>query len=199
VVTDGAVLAREDFGSRLAMVAAFGPRVAVHLRDRAADGCSFWDMVSRWAPVVRSAGAMLAISARPDVAVLAGAHAVQLGHADLSPADARRVGPRLAIGRSVHSLDEARQAADEGADYLMAGTVDDTPSHPGMPGRGLASLSPIVAVGRPVIAIGGITPERAAEVCATGVWGVAAIRAVWDAPDPRRAAEALLAPWEQAA
>jgi thiamine-phosphate pyrophosphorylase len=60
----------------------------------------------------------------------------------------------------------------------------------------LAALGEFLQVGRPVIAIGGITPDRAVAVHAVGAWGVAAIRAVWDAPDPVAAAEAMLAPWE---
>lgn len=199
VVTDADVIAREDFGARLEAVAALGPRIAVQLRHRTAEGRAFWNIVERWADVVRRQGAMLVVSARADVAALVHAGAVQLGAGDLSVPDARRVAPAARIGRSVHSLDEAREAMADGADYLVAGTIYATPSHPGQPGSGLESLVPLVAVGRPVIAIGGVTPARAPAVHAAGAWGVAVIRAVWDAPDPVAAAEALLAPWEAAA
>jgi len=99
----------------------------------------------------------------------------------------------------VHRAEEARTAVAEGADYLVVGNIDPTPSHPGRPGLGLAALGALIAFGRPVIAIGGITPARAAAVHAVGAWGVAVIRSVWDAPDAVAAAEALLAPWEHAA
>jgi thiamine-phosphate pyrophosphorylase len=56
-------------------------------------------------------------------------------------------------------------------------------------------LREAAALGLPVIAIGGITVERVAEVHAAGAWGVAAIRALWDAPDSALAAFRLLAPW----
>ena len=56
--------------------------------------------------------------------------------------------------------------------------------------RGLAS------VGTPVIAIGGVTPERAGEVQAAGAWGIAAIRSIWGASDPARAALTMLERWE---
>ena len=199
VVTDGTVLARRDFAFRLAAIAGLGPRVAIHLRDREASGRAFWDAASRWAPVVREGGAMLVVSGRPDVAALLHADAVQLGARDLVPADARRVAPGAAMGRSVHAMDEARAAAAEGADYLVAGTVYETPSHPGRSGSGVVALAAIAALGTPVIAIGGITPERAREMSDASAWGVAVIRAVWDADDSARAAQALLAPWEQAA
>ena len=199
VITDGDVLARADFPRRLAAVASLGGRVAVHLRDRAADGHRFWNAVERAAPVVREHGAMLVVNARPDIAALVGADAVQLGSDDLSVPDARRVAPGIAAGRSVHGPDEARAAVAEGADYLIVGNVHPTASHPERAGIGIAALAGILGLGRPVIAIGGMTPARATEVHASGAWGVAAIRAVWDAPDPLAAAEALLAPWEQAA
>ena len=76
VITDGDVLARADFPRRLAAVASLGGRVAVHLRDRAADGRSFWNAAERAAPVVREHGAMLVVNARPDIAALVGADAV---------------------------------------------------------------------------------------------------------------------------
>lgn len=199
VITDGDVCARADFPRRLAAIVSLGGRVAVHLRDRTADGRTFWNAVERAAPVVREHGAMLVVNARPDIATLVGADAVQLGSADLSVPDARRVAPAAAAGRSVHGQDEARAAVVEGADYLLVGNIHPTASHPDRAGIGIAALAGIVGLGRPVIAIGGMTPARAADVHASGAWGVAAIRAVWDAPDPVAAAAALLAPWEQPA
>jgi thiamine-phosphate pyrophosphorylase len=193
------VLARADFPRRLAAIASLGGRVAVHLRDRNAAGRAFWNAVERAAPVVREHGALLVVNARPDIAALVGADAVQLGGADLSVPDARRVAPGIAAGRSVHGQEEARAAVAEGADYLILGNVHPTASHPDRAGVGIAALAGVLALGRPVIAIGGVTPARAIDVHASGAWGVAAIRAVWDAADPVAAAEALLAPWENAA
>jgi thiamine-phosphate pyrophosphorylase len=199
VVTDGEVLARAEFMDRLAAIATLGSRVAVHLRDRDADARTFWQIVDRAAPVVREHGAMLVVNARPDIGAMVRADAVQLGAADLSIGDARRVAPHSLLGRSVHEVGEGRAAVADGADFLLVGNVHPTPSHPGRPGIGLARLSEFVGLGRPVIAIGGVTPDVAESVQAIGAWGVAAIRSVWDAPDPVMAAEALLAPWERAA
>ena len=50
----------------------------------------------------------------------------------------------------------------------------------------------VARLGPPAIAIGGVSPERAAELRAAGAYGVAAVRALWDAPDPGRAVRALL-------
>jgi thiamine monophosphate synthase len=86
-------------------------------------------------------------------------------------------------------------AVSEGADFLVVGNIYETLSHPGRPAAGLTLLTQTAGLGRPVIAIGGITPERAAEVKAAGAYGVAAIRGLWLAADPAAATLAMLLPW----
>jgi thiamine-phosphate pyrophosphorylase len=120
---------------------------------------------------------------------------VQLGTTDLAPADARRLLPRGWIGRSVHDPAEAAAAVEEGADFLLVGSVYPTASHPGRPAAGLELVRAAAAFGRPVVAIGGMDAERAARARDAGAYGVAAIGALWDAADPAAAAAALLAPW----
>jgi thiamine-phosphate pyrophosphorylase len=83
----------------------------------------------------------------------------------------------------------------EGADFLVVGSVYPTASHPGRAAAGPALIRAAAALGRPVIAIGGMDAARAVEMREAGAWGVAAIRALWDAADPAAAAMALLAPW----
>ena len=109
----------------------------------------------------------------------------------MTPAAARAVlGPKVPIGRSVHTPEGA--AAATGADYLLAGHVYPSPSKPGLPPLGPAGLAQIVAVAPcPLIAIGGITPDRVTEVIQTGARGVAVIGAIVEADDPRVAARAL--------
>jgi thiamine-phosphate pyrophosphorylase len=70
--------------------------------------------------------------------------------------------------------------------------VYHTTTHPTASPLGLDALGAIVQLGLPVIAIGGVTPERARELAGAGAYGVAAIRAIWDAADPRAAARSLL-------
>lgn len=195
--TDHAILSAPDFGIRAAAIAAGGPAVALHARHRAApdSGALLAAGTLRLVTLARPPEAAVFVSGRPDVAAAAGAHGVQLAAGDLTPADARRVLLRGWIGRSVHSAGEARAAVAEGADFLVFGSIYPTPSHPGLAGAGTALLAEIVSLGRPVIAIGGITPERVPELKAAGAYGVAAIRALWQAPDPAAAALAMLAPW----
>jgi thiazole tautomerase (transcriptional regulator TenI) len=120
---------------------------------------------------------------------------VQLAKDDLTPADARRVLSRGWIGRSVHSIEEADAAVREGADFLVVGSIYRTASHPGRSAVGLRLVREAAGLSRPVIAIGGITPERAIEVKEAGAYGVAAISALWLASDPAAATLAMLSPW----
>lgn len=193
--TDAAALADPALGSKAGAIAAAGSAVALHARDRAASGARLTDVARRFVALARPPGAAVLVNGRPDIARAVGAQGIQLGAGDLPPAAARSVLGTGWIGVSVHSVEEARSAADAGADFLVAGSIYDSASHPEHPGRGLAFLEQVMPLGLPVIAIGGITAARAREVRNAGAYGVAAITALWRAGDPAAAALALLAPW----
>jgi thiazole tautomerase (transcriptional regulator TenI) len=124
-------------------------------------------------------------------AALATGSGLHLRERDMSPAAARTVlGPTVPIGRSVHSPQGALAAT--GADYVLAGHVYPSPSKPGLAPLGPAGLARIVAFAPcPVIAIGGITSHRVAEVIQTGARGVAVIGSIVEADDPQAAARTL--------
>ena len=134
------------------------------------------------------------VNGRLDVALAAKAAGVHLP-ADGLPIDQvrRAAGKRWVIGRSVHSLGEARQAQKEGADYLIFGPVFETPGKAAFgPPQGPEALRKVVeGVRVPVWAIGGITPGRAAELRGLKIAGVAAISCIAAAPDPAAAVGAL--------
>ncbi|MBW8772019.1 MAG: thiamine phosphate synthase [Gemmatimonadetes bacterium] len=194
-MTDARVLADPDLGRKAASIAAMGPGVALHLRDRGATTHHLAEAGRRFVALARPPEAAVIVHGRADLARALGAHGVQLSTLDLGVADVRQVLGKGWIGRSVHSLDEAREAVEEGADFLLAGNIYETPSHPDRPAAGVGFVPACAALGRPVIAIGGITVERAVECRDAGAWGVAAIRALWDADDPYAAARAMLDPW----
>jgi thiamine-phosphate diphosphorylase len=198
-VTDGRVLALKDLGIRAAAIAAAGPSVALHARDREAMGAELARAALRLQTLARPPQASLFVNARADLAAAIGAQGVQLGGSDISSRDARRVFPAGWIGRSVHGVAEARDAFSGGADFVVLGNVYESASHPGRPGVGLPMVREASRLGGPVIAIGGITAARAREVRDAGAYGVAAISALWDASDPAAAAVALLAPWMEEA
>jgi thiamine-phosphate diphosphorylase len=193
--TDAVLLSAADLGIRAAAIAAGGPAVALHARARGESTTLLVAGALRLLALARPPEAAVLVSGRPDIAAAVGAQGVQLAADDLTPDDARRALPRGWIGRSVHSLEEATAAVAEGADFLVVGSIYETGSHPGRPAAGLALVRQSAKLGAPVIAIGGITPERAAEVKSAGAYGVAVIRALWYAPDPAAATMAMLAPW----
>jgi thiamine-phosphate pyrophosphorylase len=130
---------------------------------------------------------------RVDVALAAHAQGAHLNRGGIPFGPAKiLLGERRMLGVSVHDAEQAVAAALQKADYVLFGHVYETSSHPGEPGRGLQALREVVeAATIPVIAIGGITPERVDDVLAAGASGVAVIRAVSDAGDPERATREL--------
>ncbi|HEY0970436.1 MAG TPA: thiamine phosphate synthase [Gemmatimonadales bacterium] len=177
------------------VMAALGPRGALQLRDHTAAGGRLLALARELVPIQDATGCRLVVNERLDVVLAGGAWGVQLTSRSLAPADARLVAPRLPIGASVHAADEAREAADGGADWVVAGHVFRTASHPGEPGRGSGFLRAVVeaAPDVPVIAIGGVTPADVPGLRAAGAHGVAVIRGIWDAADPAEAATDYLA------
>jgi thiamine-phosphate diphosphorylase len=197
-VTDDAVVARAGFLERAGEVlAAGGTKLALHLRAPAGSGRALHDLALRLAELASRTGSQLLVNDRVDVALAAGAHGVQLGRRSLPIPDAwKMVGGRMAIGASVHDADEAREAAEAGADFLLAGAVYPTATHPGQPGAGVRLIESVAGLGLPVIAIGGVTPERAGELRRAGAAGMAAIRGVWDAPSPAKAVQRYIEAWQ---
>ncbi|MEZ4653381.1 MAG: thiamine phosphate synthase [Candidatus Eisenbacteria bacterium] len=128
------------------------------------------------------------VNDRVDLALALGLH-VHLTEQSIPIRVARTLLPAGTwIGRSVHSEARAREAAMEGADYLLFGPIFDTPSKRayGAP-QGLAALAAVAgAVSVPVIAVGGIDRTTAPRCAEHGASGVAAIREIWESDDPAR-------------
>ena len=138
--------------------------------------------------------ALLFVNDSVEAALACGADGVQLGEASRSIAGARRAmdGTPMLIGRSVHDLAGAAEAADAGADLLVAGAVFPTLTHPGAPPAGPELIERIAAtVSVPVLGIGGITAANAAQVIGAGASGVAVVREILAQDDPASAAQRL--------
>ena len=192
-ITSDDIIVRGDLvASALAIMTAGGPRVAVHLRSSRLTARELSRLADQLAGEQAATGARLVINDRVVLAAAAHAWGAQLTSRSLRVADARRVAPALVIGASVHTVTDASAAEREGAAWVVAGHVYDTPSHKGVAGRGEEFVRDVVArVALPVIAIGGITPERVEAMVAAGARGVAAIRGAWR-DDAATAAQACL-------
>ena len=196
--TTDAICRAPGFPARAAAIAGAGARIALVVRMPDATAAEQADVARRVAPIARGGGAQLWIHARPDLARALDADGVQLRRNDLAPHEVRGWCPGW-IGVSVHSRAEAETAIAEGADFLVAGNVFETPTHPGRPPRGLDWLAELCALGQPVLAIGGVTRERAPGLLRAGAWGAAAIGALWESRDPGAATRELLAALGEAA
>jgi thiamine-phosphate pyrophosphorylase len=117
------------------------------------------------------------VSSRCDIALAAAAAGVNLPENDISVDAARGLMGERLVGRSVHSLESALSAESQGADFVIFGPVWASASHPGSAPVGVDALSKVArALKISVLAIGGLTQERIAEVHAAGAAGYAAIR-----------------------
>lgn len=129
------------------------------------------------AELVASSPVPVIISSRCDIALASGAAGVNLPERDIAVQDARRLLGQKLIGRSVHSLDAARKAEQDGADFVIFGPVWESETHPGSDPTGLEALAQVAhALRIPVLAIGGVSEARIAECHAAGAAGFAAIR-----------------------
>lgn len=143
---------------------------------------------------VTNGKALLFINDSVSIAEASGADGVHLGENSRSITSARaRAARPLLIGRSVHGVDAAREAAAQGADLLVVGTVYDSPTHPGQPPAGVGLIGWCAQPGVPVLGIGGITAQNAGAVMQAGASGVAVISAILGAPNPADAATQLAA------
>jgi thiamine-phosphate pyrophosphorylase len=97
----------------------------------------------------------------------------------------KAIGPRGLIGKSVHSLEAAIAATEAGADYLLAGTIFESLSHPQEKPEGLGILEAICkSVSVPVLAIGGVTTENLKSCIGAGAAGVAVLSPIMHAKNP---------------
>lgn len=168
----------------------------VQFRGPAAPKVELYGQARRMRDLTRSRGVPLIINDHVDLALAVDADGAHVGQRDLPVEAARRVlGPGRLLGLSITSLPEYSAAACGLLDYLGVGPVFPTESKSdAAPATGIdllrviAERSPI-----PIVAIGGITIERAREVFAAGAAGVAVISALSQAADPAAAARALRA------
>jgi thiamine-phosphate pyrophosphorylase len=192
-------------GSEAALIDAVNEAVdggvnAVQLREKDLPPKELLPLALRLRGVTRGR-ALLLVNGPPKVALAAKADGVHLPEA--APAIERPSPHQFLIGRSAHSREAAEQAWAEFSDYLIAGPVFATPSHPGAAPGGLSLVEAIAgAVAVPVLAIGGITPERVVDVLRAGASGVAVISAILGAGSAGTAArglrEALQEAWFEA-
>ena len=178
-ITDERVAQLPDLEHRAARLAEAG--CALHARGRGLSGRDQYKLATLFSGLAGD----IFVNDRVDIALTLETVGIVLGESSL-PIDAVRplVGSDRVIGCSVHDVDGVRRVRDGGAQFVIFGPVYETPTHPDTAPQGLERLAQACGLGLPVIAIGGITIDRATDVRRAGAQGVAAIRALWDTDDP---------------
>lgn len=171
------------------VMAALGACGAIHVRARWIPDRRLLAITSALLESAQKTGCTIVVNDRVDIALAAGASAVQLTSRSAGVSDVRAMAPTLRIGSSVHTPPEARDAGLSGADWCVAGHVFSSGSHQGERGRGIDFLRACAeATDIPVMAIGGVTPGRVRELVEAGARGIASISGIWDDPKPDEAA-----------
>lgn len=178
-------LASADFLMRLIRSAAEAGVDRIQIRERDLGGHALLRLTRDALAAMEGTRATLLVNDRLDVALGASAHGAHLGQHSMPVPLARKVGGEdLILGVSTHSVDEAMEAQESGADYLFVGPVFPTPSKAafGEP-LGIAKLESILRrVKIPAYAIGGITSQHLSQLRSLPLTGVAMISAFVRAP-----------------
>jgi len=170
-----------------------GGATAVQLRAPELDDEQLLPLAVQLAERCRAAGVALIVNDRVDVAVASGADGVHVGQGDELLGVRDRLGPDRLLGISVRGEGDVAAALALGADYLGA-TVWATATKPEAVPGGLEQLTAVAEASPvPVVGIGGINADNAAEVVGSGAAGVAVISAVAQAPDPVAAVRRIAA------
>jgi thiamine-phosphate pyrophosphorylase len=168
----------------------------VQLRHRTLGDRALFEFADALRHTTAEHGARLIVNGRLDVAIAVSADGLHLPASGIDPQDARgRVGDRMLVGRSVHSVEEILALSDSPLDYVQFGPVFETPSKREYgPPQGLELLARACTAGgkRPLCAVGGVTAATTTLLIENGVAAVAAIGAIYDSVDPGSAVAALL-------
>ena len=193
LVTDRSFL-RDASLSDVVAAAVRGGVTSVQLREKTLDIVAFAELGRAIKELLLPLGIPLIINDSVEVAAAVGADGLHVGQTDL-PAEAARalLGANAAIGLSITAIEQLRKADVRFADYLGVGPIFATPTKPDaaapMGLDGLVAARAMTAL--PIVAIGGISQDNAAETMAAGANGIAVVSAIMGAADPEAAARAL--------
>lgn len=165
----------------------------IHVREKHRSANEIFELVDE---LIRSGvrPVKIIINDRVDVAHVLNVGGVQLAYHSLGVSEIRRNFPELRVGKSVHSYEEAMEAQMDGADFIMYGHIYATSSKDGLEPKGLMELRRLTrSLKIPVIAIGGIAPDKIQELRAAGASGIAVMSGIMDARDNVTATKAFLA------
>ena len=165
----------------------------IQLREKQSSSREFFDMAKRIKAITDRYRVPLIINDRIDIALAVDAAGVHLGQEDIPAKEARRImGEEKIIGVSARTVELARKAVEDGADYLGVGAMFATNTKGNAKVIGKEKLKEIrAAVSIPIVAIGGINHSNAAQLVDTGINGLAVVSSVIGASDIQAAARKM--------
>ena len=166
----------------------------VQIREKTADTLDFYNLALKVKEITTNYNIPLIINDRVDVALAIDADGVHVGQSDM-PCDVTRklIGPDKILGVSAATIDEAKKAESDGADYIGTGAVFPTSTKDDAPSVTKQELKEIVeSINIPVVAIGGINLENACELIDTGIAGLSVVSAIMSSDNPKKSSEELL-------
>lgn len=165
----------------------------IQLREKQSSSREFFEMAKRIKAITDRYRVPLIINDRIDIALAVDAAGVHLGQEDIPAKEARRImGEEKVIGVSARTVELARKAVEDGADYLGVGAMFATNTKGNAKVIGKEKLKEIrAAVSIPIVAIGGINHSNAAQLVDTGINGLAVVSSVIGASDIQAAAKKM--------
>ena len=170
-----------------------GGTTIVQLREKTASTKEFYDLALKVKEITSKYGVPLLINDRIDIALAVDSEGVHIGQDDM-PADIAReiIGDDKILGVSASTVEEAKKAEIDSADYIGSGAVFPTATKDDADSVSKEELKEIVdSIDIPVVAIGGITVENAHTLKGSGIAGFSVVSAIMSAEDPKEASEKL--------
>lgn len=166
----------------------------IQIREKELGDETFLEEAKEMAALCKRYHVPLIINDNVEIAIACHADGIHVGQEDMKASDVRkRVGEDMIIGVSAHTVEEALEAVENGADYLGLGAVFTTSTKADVDVMPFETLKEIcAAVNVPTVAIGGISKENVMKLSGSGVDGVAVISAIFGAEDPGKATAELL-------
>ncbi len=171
-----------------------GGTTVVQIREKTADTLDFYNLALKVKEITAKYGVPLIINDRVDIALAIDADGVHVGQSDM-PCDVTRklIGENKILGVSAATIEEAKKAQKDGADYIGTGAVFPTQTKDDAPSVTKQELKEIVeSIDIPVVAIGGINLENAHELTDTGISGLSVVSAIMSSNNPKKSSEELL-------
>ena len=171
-----------------------GGTTVVQIREKEGETLDFYNLALKVKEITSKYNVPLIVNDRIDVALAIKSEGVHIGQTDV-PADVARslIGDEMILGVSASTVEEARKAEKDGADYIGTGAVFPTATKDDAPSITKDDLKEVTgSINIPTVAIGGITLENANELAGTGIAGISVVSAIMNSKDPKIASENLL-------